>query len=144
VDFDGVPDSSPVGPPANGRGDSHLTPIAGALIGSAPSEDNNVSASPLPDTFVPFVGGFDYGAGSFLTGAWGIPGASQTDTADLAYIVIPTGSELDDSTLSVVIQVATSNGTFTIGRTAFFIPEPSTMALAGLALCGIVIGRRKS
>ena len=85
TDFDGVPDApTPVGSPANSRGDSHLTPAAGALVGSAPTEDSNGHpnfTSPLP--------GDAYGVGTFMAGAWGIPGANQTDRTPLAYVVLP-------------------------------------------------------
>ena len=66
--FDGVTNPSPNGPASNTRGDSHATPIVGALTGAASAEDNLVDG-PLVDTFVPFVGGFDWGIGSFLSGA---------------------------------------------------------------------------
>ncbi len=135
VNFDFVPDPTPVGPAANGRGDSHLTPLAGALIGSAPAEDNNVSASPLPD------GAFDYGVGSFLRGAWGIPGNLQSGTARLAYIVIPDGSQFS---MDIQVEVATRlGGTVGLGTPDFFIPEPASMSLAGFALASVVLMRRR-
>ncbi len=136
TDFDFVADPTPVGPPANGRGDSHLTPLAGALVGSAPSEDNSGAGSPLPS------GVFTYGLGTFLSGAWGIPGPSQTGSANLAYIVIPEGSQFD---VQFNVQVATNlGGTFSLGGSDFFIPEPTSMSLAGFALASVVLMRRRS
>ncbi len=134
ADFGGVPnDPTPQGPPSNGRGDSHLTLVAGALVGNAPSEDNSLAGSPLPSNSA-----LGYGLGTFITGAWGIPGPSQGMTATLGYVVIP-----EDSTALLTYSIATSNGTFPgeaiIG---FVIPEPSTMALAGLSLIGLVLRRR--
>ncbi|MCA9235272.1 MAG: PEP-CTERM sorting domain-containing protein [Planctomycetales bacterium] len=131
TNFDGVPDPTPQGVASNGRGDSSLTPIAGALIGSAPTEDNNVSDSPLAD------GAFDYGVGSTLSGAWGIPGASQTSSASVAYLVIP-----DGQTVEFRYAIATANGTFE--STALIgVPEPATFVLAGISMLGLAAIRRR-
>ncbi len=127
---------TPNGAPNTLQSDSHLTPITGALTGEASAEDNNgVNASNMVDN--PF---FNYGTGTFLTGAWGIPGPSQSDTAQLAYIVIPVGSE---PSINIQISVASANGTFVLDESAFFIPEPASMSLAGLALGAIFLGRRR-
>lgn len=68
------------------NGDSHLRAGTGALFGSGPTEDNSGVGSPLADT------GFgDYGLGTSMSGAWGIPIDSTTPM--LAYIVIPAGTE---------------------------------------------------
>ncbi len=132
LDFGGVADDpSPVGQASNTRGDSHLTLVAGALIGSAPSEDNSLSGSPLPITSTA-----GYGLGTFMRGAWGIPGASQTTSATLGLSVQPIGSM---NLLSY--SIATNQGTFT-GEAVVGIPEPSTFALAGLSLIGLVMRRR--
>lgn len=137
TDFDGIPNPSPNGPASNGRGDTHLTLISGALVGSAPTENNNIFPSPLPD------GVFDYGVGTILGGAWGIPGPSQTTGANLAYIVIPEGSI---PTMSINVQVATSNGTFPLDLGDFFVlvPEPSSMIMAGMGLIGLAFRRRNA
>lgn len=68
------------------NGDSHLRAGAGALFGSGPTEDNSSVGSPLADT------GFgDYGLGTSLSGAWGIPLVGTNPS--LAYVVIPEGTE---------------------------------------------------
>lgn len=89
--FDPTPSSANIT-----SGDSHLRPVAGALVGSALTENNNVSTSSLADTSAR-----DYGYGNILRGAWGIPGPSQTNTATLAYIVIPDGTE---PTLQIMLK----------------------------------------
>lgn len=90
------------------NGDSHLTPVVGALFAVWPTEDNTGTGSPLADSFTR-----DYGLGTTLRGAWGIPGASQTNKAGLAYVVIPNGSEAN---LRISGQVATQSGTFAINE----------------------------
>ncbi len=98
------------------NGDSHLTPIAGALFGSEAREDNSGVGSPLPDTATR-----DYGYGTFLRGAWGIPSASQTNNANIGYVVIP---ENEVPNLNINVSVGTSNGTFAINKFAF-VPLPT-------------------
>lgn len=132
TNFDGTPDPTPQGPASNGRGDSHMTPIAGALIGSAPTENNNIFPSPLADTAT-----FDYGIGNSLTGAWGIPGPSQTANASLGYVVIP-----DGLAVTLTWAIATSNGTFNGSTLIPGVPEPSSLALGGLSLIGLAFRRR--
>ncbi len=68
-------------------GDSHLRAVTGALFGSGPDEDNSLAGSPLANTAIN-----TYGVGSFLKGAWGITNALTS--ANVAYIVIPRGSEV--------------------------------------------------
>lgn len=138
TNFDFVADPTPVGPPANGRGDSHLTPVQGALVGSAYTEDSDGTTSPLID----LGAGRDYGQGNFLRGAWGIPGASQTDNTPIAYIVIPEGSEFSTE---VRIDVAGSAGGGALTSADFFpqIPEPTTAVLALFGALGLACGSRK-
>jgi len=132
TNFDGTADPTPVGPPGNGRGDSHLTPIAGALVASAPAEDNTFSGS------LGVVGAFEYGLGTFMSGAWGIPGASQTNTAQIAYVVVP-----DGELVVFNYAIATQTGTFE-GSSNIIIPEPSTMLMAGMGLVGLAFRRRRN
>jgi hypothetical protein len=98
------------------NGDSHLTPIAGAVVARAPVEDNNGLGSPLADTATR-----DYGYGSFLRGVWGIPGPQQTNIVALGYIVIPDGSLPN---ISITAQVATSNGAFSLSGSDFSVDIP--------------------
>ena len=70
------------------NGDSHLMPGNSALLAVAPYEDNNIYndnplAAPLSDTATS-----DYGVGSTLSGVWGVLGAEQAASLDLAQIVI--------------------------------------------------------
>jgi hypothetical protein len=130
-DDDGVFEPSPSGNSTAHNGDSRLTPITGALVGSAPTENNTGTGSSLPDTATR-----DYGLGTTLAGAWGIPGASQTGTATLGYVVIP-----DGSVATLTYAIATSVGTFA-GVETFPVPEPATLAMAGMSLIGLVLRRR--
>jgi hypothetical protein len=86
-DENGDPTNLPTGNSGNAtNADSHLRASAGALFGAGPTEDNSGAGSPLANTASAF-----YGVGSALSGAWGIliPGS----TANVAYIVVPKGSE---------------------------------------------------
>jgi hypothetical protein len=104
-----------------GNGDSHLMPMSGALFAVAPTEDSQHSAlyGSLPD--VP--GAIDYGVGTRMKGVWGIPGANVT-SLDLAYVVIPRGSE---SQLEYAIDVAGPTGDVHHFRqgASFPFPEPA-------------------
>ncbi len=97
--FDPTPSSANIT-----NGDSKLNPISGALVGSALTEDNSGAGSPLPDTATR-----NYGVGTFLRGAWGIPGPQQTNKANLAYIVV---REAEIPNLRISALVATSTGTY--------------------------------
>ncbi len=105
--FDPTPSSANIT-----NGDTKLNPITGALVGSALTEDNSGTGSPLPDA----AGARDYGLGTFIRGAWGIPGPSQTNKATMAYIVV---KDTDLPNIAVTAQVATGNGTFTLNKSAF-------------------------
>jgi hypothetical protein len=69
------------------NGDSHLLPVPTALVGRAFSENNNVNNG--LQAFPSDTATRDYGIGSSLSGAWGIPGADQTSAINFAYVVIP-------------------------------------------------------
>jgi hypothetical protein len=87
IDADGIPDPTPIGPVADGKGDSHFTSPGTAAYGLGPFENNSGIGSPLPD--VP--GLRDYGVGSILRGAYTIPGPAATQY-DIAYVVVPRGT----------------------------------------------------
>jgi hypothetical protein len=89
------------------NGDSHLLIPTNGLIPVNPTENNNITQSPLADTATR-----DYGYGNFLKGVWGIPGASQSNRIDFAYLVVPNGSL---PPIGVAGAVATSNGVFQFG-----------------------------
>ena len=134
TDFDCNPTENPT---ANGlsqvNGDSHLLAPAGSLFGEGPSEDNPATGSPLPN---PDPCTRIYGVGSYLRGAWAMPNLSTT--ADLAYIVVPKGSE---SQLSLDVRVAGPNfdPIRQLDKDDFFpvVPEPGTLSLLSLALAGL-------
>lgn len=100
-DDNGNPVNLPTGNSGNQtNGDSHLRALTGALFAAGPTEDNSGDGSPLPDTATAF-----YGVGTTLSGIWGVPGASQSTSAALAYIVIPTGT-----TPTITVKVADPGG----------------------------------
>jgi hypothetical protein len=84
------------------NGDSKLRALTGALFAAGPFEDNSGTGSPLADTATA-----DYGVGTTLSGIWGIPGASQSSSATVAYIVVPKGSE---PTLDLRVSIADPGG----------------------------------
>ena len=141
VNFDGIADPSPVGPPSNGRGDSHLTPLTGALIGSAPTEDNTGAGSPIADA----PPGLVRGLGTSLSGAWGIPGGNASQV-DLAYFVIPSGSVGTPRFPKLNIRALIANDAgapVELGTFDIFIPEPVSISLFGLGLAGLGSVRRR-
>ncbi len=99
------------------NGDSHLTPISGALFAVAPNENNTGAGSPLADTAL-----HDYGYGTSLRGVWGV-GSPQSTQTPLGYIVVPDGSLPN---LSITAKVATAARTYTLRGDKFFseIPPP--------------------
>lgn len=101
-DEDGVFDPTPNANSAASltQGDSHLVAPTGALFGRGPTEDNSGAGSPLANTATR-----QYGVGTLLDGAWGIQNA--LNTASLAYIVIPAGSE---PTIDIAVRIAAPNG----------------------------------
>jgi hypothetical protein len=132
-------DGNPVPSPSSlniTNGDSKLNAITGALVGAALTEDNSGAGSPLPDTATR-----DYGVGTFLKGAWGIQGPSQTNKANLAYIVV---RENEIPSIVVDAKVATGNGTFAITQSGFadlgVLPPPPAV-LASLPVPGPGIER---
>lgn len=100
ADLDGVFEST-TGSLNKTNGDSHLHVTSGLLIVSS-SENNPGTGSPLPST-----ASAQYGVGTYLEGAWGVPGSSQSTSADLAYLVIPEDRVHD---LRIDVQVANPSG----------------------------------
>lgn len=102
------------------NGDSHLRAIAGALFGAAATENNPGTGSPLPDTATA-----RYGIGNSLTGAWGIPGPSQSSNASIAYLVLQ-DSQIPDFNISVKVADGLGNIIADLGCSAFFGAACST------------------
>jgi hypothetical protein len=94
---------SPNGAAADGKGDSHLTMPAGALPAILPRENNLGVGSPLPDD----PGVVDYGVGSELLAAWGIPSALAASNTPIGYLVVPRNAA---QSLKIAIQVAGGTG----------------------------------
>jgi hypothetical protein len=94
-------DPSPSSPNIS-NGDSHLLATATAAI--APTENNNI-VSPNPPTPADQPGARDYGVGTSLLGAWGYVAAQQVTGLNVAYIVIPKGSEPN---IDIDVEVSTN------------------------------------
>jgi hypothetical protein len=69
------------------NGDSHLLASANALVGVAFAENNNINNG--VQAFPADTDTRDYGVGSSLLGAWGIPAAEQVASMNFAYLVVP-------------------------------------------------------
>ncbi len=93
LDGDGVVDPTPRGLTTSGS-DSHLL-IPNNGLAMPLAEDNDAAVDPLGN------GTSSIGVGSHLGGAWATPGAAQSDSAQLAYIVVPDDLNLQDLDISV-------------------------------------------
>jgi hypothetical protein len=105
-------------------GDSHLLIPVGSLIGAIPTEDNPGAGSPLSSTSVS-----EYGVGSSLFASWAPP--PPLSAIDIAYIVIPKGSEHN---LSIHVSLAGEPPGYRLTTRDFFpVPEPASNWLAAIA-----------
>lgn len=113
-------------------------------VGSAQIEDNNRTTSPFagsnpaPNTGVGDV----FGGGTFLRMAYGVVGAFQTSSNDVAYLVLSDAgvAQLPGGLLATP-AIATSAGTFPV---EIRIPEPATAGLLGLGLLAGLARRRRA
>lgn len=130
--------------------DSHFLPPlnnpANMLVAVMLNEDNLISGDlpPFPSNTLNAA----FGQGSFLEGAYGVAGASQSTSLDVAYLVLPNNVPPPSWPIGLTLPnagfkaaVATAGGTFTIHY--MIIPEPSTLlaAWAG-APAAVLLGRR--
>jgi PEP-CTERM motif len=113
--------------------DSHLLNSANAIIGAPPTEDNTFSGSSLSASN---DADFGYGVGHTLSGAWSVNGAAVT-TLNLAYIVVKKG-EIPNLNILVVAANAAGGKFGALSTGDFFVPEPASIALAGIGLVGFV------
>jgi hypothetical protein len=119
--------------------DSHVLPPGGNIanwIGVPPWEDNVITTSIPP--FPPNDSHAAYGRGSFIKGAWGVVGPVQSAVQDIAYIVIPEGTE---HATYVRGRVATANGVFDLG---FVVPEPACIAIVGAVIAQACLMRGRT
>jgi len=115
--------------------DSHFLPPANVRADvAAPAENNdlvNPPGSPA-DTAAN-----DYGTGTLMTATFGILGASQGSSLDLAYIV------QDDTIVNRIVgSVNTSLGTFAVDS-PIPVPEPASLGLLALGGLGLLARRRR-
>jgi hypothetical protein len=117
---------------------------ANVTVGSALTEDNDKTTSPFVGFNPGPTGSGDvYGGGTFLRGAWGIVGAAQTTTMNVAHLVLSDAfvAALGSAPIATP-QVATENGTFL--APIVFVPEPMSAGLIGLGVAGMALRRRRA
>jgi hypothetical protein len=130
VDFDGIVDPTPQGAASNGRGDSVITAPAGAPFGLPATETNTKTGSPLAGA----PGAFEYGLGN-LSGAWGLTNAASS--ANIAYIVIDSHN-VGFNGPNIPFTIKSANPAGVRYNDIISIPEPTALALYGMALVGSV------
>jgi len=125
--------------------DSHLLNIPGGFIGSIGFDED--PGGPFPASGLGVGSGFPNnsdgagislgGPGGFIKGAFGVDGAFQSSTLDVAYVVIPTvGANELGRPLVVAGGVAV--------QVPLVIPEPATMSLVGMGALGVLARRRRA
>lgn len=137
IDFDGIEDPTPQGAASNGRADSAITAPAGSPFGLPASETNTGAGSPQPQN----PGTTLYGLGN-LQGAWAVPTAGTT--ANIAYIVFNSQDVAANGFPNFQVTVKSADPTGAafaqLDITSFEglrqIPEPTSIALIGLAFAG--------
>ena len=114
---DGVYDTATGNSTNTTNGDSHFMATASMLFASGPTEDNPFTGSPLSPSNTADTG---YGVGTSMSAVFGPPGAAVT-SLNLAYIVIPKGSE---SSLTYHVNVLNPNGDIiaTLDNSPFPLP----------------------
>jgi len=131
-------------------GDTHWTQQPGAAMNPAeaglPSEN---AITPVT------IANFDSAGGYLVTGTdttlittYSIPVAYQSNSVDIAYMVVPTGSPVTFAGLVSTINNPTNTYatliTFSGSINATAVPEPTTLALAAVAGLGILtLGRKR-
>jgi hypothetical protein len=124
------------------NGDTHLMAPLGSLFGSGPTEDNPGTGSPLASNT-----SAKYGVGTLLQGAWALVGGNVGSSANVAYLVIPRGSEINTNiSVRVANPDGTTIGTLTAADFAGFLfaetgPVVTPLDLVSIDLNGTVSGQ---
>jgi len=143
--------------------DSHLVfdPLK-VNAGEAAAENNDVQTGPAPATGLgtsPFAPLYNvnagagtandgWGQGTTLSSAWGIQGDFQTQDTVVAYLVVPDAFHLTQDRLVATGLIGATNSGASPDVAAVIIPklvpEPGTLALAGLSAAGLFVRRRRA
>jgi hypothetical protein len=115
--------------------DSHfLGDSSNFAVAVSPIETNTVpNGNPLTST--PSVG---YGVGTSLGASYGVQGAFQSTTLNVAYLVVKDGQSVTFTNA----PIATIGGTFQISGSVGAVPEPASMSVAAIAGLGLLARRR--
>lgn len=151
--YNAADDSSATGTANNSatninNSDSHFLPLAANIaVGTALAETftgpgNNPYASFSSTPGNPTAA--FYGVGNQLSGAFGVVATAQSNSMDLAYIVVQNGTQVSFANASV----ATTGGTFT-GLTSTSpnsapAPEPASLGVLALGGLALIARRRKA
>jgi hypothetical protein len=121
--------------------------FAGAIIRATVTQINGVNVAPV--VLAPVNASFgDALPGSVITAPWSL-GATLNVAAQMAGLGLGNASKVEIAINNQLISISEATSVAFIAKKEFIIttdteiPEPGTLALAGLSLCGIVAASRR-